>query len=118
MEVAVEGALVTGGGFQGTLTLTLINQGRRVVAAVRPNPTYPAGTLTFSMDAVGPVSVWIYDLHGRLVRKLDSPAVAAPMRELRLDGRDSRGRPLAAGVYFYRIEAPEGTATGRFVIAR
>jgi hypothetical protein len=35
-----------------------------------------------------------------------------------VDGNDDRGKKLASGLYFFRIQALEGKSSGRIVIAR
>ena len=87
-----------------------------------PNPFRPAisnAQLAFSIARSGALSVRILDAGGRVVRRLlDRPSAAAGRYFLPLDGRRDDGRPLASGVYFYRIQSPEGARTGRFAILR
>jgi hypothetical protein len=35
-----------------------------------------------------------------------------------IDGLDSKGLPLASGVYYYRVESADGVKLGRFAIVR
>jgi len=37
---------------------------------------------------------------------------------LPIDGADDRGTRLASGVYFYRLDTPDGEIEGRFVVAK
>jgi hypothetical protein len=37
---------------------------------------------------------------------------------MKLDGRGDHGERLGDGVYFYRVQAVERSATGRFLIVR
>lgn len=54
--------------------------------------------------ALGPVRIEIYDVQGRLVRRLlDSAQGAAPAARLRWDGRDELGRRLSSGRYWARV---------------
>jgi flagellar hook assembly protein FlgD len=86
---------------------------------VSPNPFNPSGVLTFRTYLAGPVSVHMFDLHGRLVRTLAViPSLAAGPHELRVDGQDDRGRAMASGVYFYRIQSRDGTTVGRVAILK
>jgi len=75
-----------------------------------PNPfrTYTdiAIEATGEMDAL---SVTIYSLAGRVVRKLEHPPTAGFVR-IRWDGRDSEGREVADGVYYARVRM---TARGK-----
>ena len=55
----------------------------------------------------------------QLVRTLlDAPLLDSGVHELGIDGRGERGRMLASGVYFYRVETPEGATRGRVAILK
>jgi flagellar hook assembly protein FlgD len=58
-------------------------------------------------------------MNGRLVRTLKDAPVAPPGRyELRIDGRDETGNPLASGVYFFKVETSEGSKVGRATVLK
>ena len=79
----------------------------------------PRGVLKFSTRAPGYVTTRLYDLSGRLVQTItQSKPLGAGDHALVIDGHDDRGAPLASGVYFYRIETPDGVSNGRFVVAK
>ena len=84
-----------------------------------PSPLRSQASLRFVTARRGPLRVGLYDLGGRRVRVLADPSDApAGLHRFSVDGRDDHGEVLAAGVYFYRIQAGEGEASGRFVILR
>jgi len=88
-------------------------------ASVSPNPLNPLGTLTFFMPKPGRVWVRFYEFNGKLVRTLREGSLEpAGYHDVSIDGRNRNGERLASGIYFYRIEAPDGTVTGRFAIAK
>jgi len=67
----------------------------------------------------GPVPIELYDLAGRRVRRLlDEASMAPGLHTITFDGRGDQGERLTDDVYFYRVQAAERTATGRFVIVR
>jgi hypothetical protein len=69
-----------------------------------PNPFRPSTTIGFGIPAAGNVRLRIFDTAGRLVRTLvDEHRVAGRWLQA-WDGRDATGRPVAAGVYLYRLE--------------
>lgn len=83
-----------------------------------PNPfsNQTAFDLGLPQDADAEVSV--YDVTGRLVRRMDLARSAAGSRRLAFDARGNDGRPLPSGVYFYRLHAGAETVTKKMVIAR
>jgi flagellar hook assembly protein FlgD len=75
--------------------------------------------LAFATTQPGAVRIELYDLNGRRVRRvLDEPFMAPGLHNVMLDGRGDQGERLGDGVYFYRVQAAERSATGRFVIVR
>jgi len=88
-----------------TSTPELAPAAARLLAAW-PNPFNPATTVAFELAAPGPVSLQVCDARGRRVRVLVAGRHhAAGRHEVRWDGRDERGRHLAAGVYLARLAA-------------
>ena len=83
-----------------------------------PNPFLNSGTLTFTTTRAGRLRVDITDVSGRLLRTLMKTDGRDGLHSLRFDGLDYGGRPLAAGLYFYRIETPDGMKSGHFVLLK
>ncbi|MFA4947727.1 MAG: choice-of-anchor D domain-containing protein, partial [Candidatus Krumholzibacteriia bacterium] len=83
-----------------------------------PNPLNPSTRIDFSLRESAPVSLRIYDATGRLVRVLlDEPRKAGRYSE-DWDGRDSRGRSVASGVYYCRLVSGSFTATRKMILLR
>lgn len=80
--------------------------------ASAPNPTKGNATISYSIPAQSEVSLKVYDATGRLVRTLASGTREAGVHSVTLDGRG-----LGSGVYFYRLQAGNFTATKKLVIA-
>jgi hypothetical protein len=119
VSVIVRGRLATGSLFEGPLNLNIVAGGGPLNTMLAPNPLNPAGTLSFLTRTPGRVRVSLYDLHGRFVRTLwEDRAAPAGAHEIGIDGRDANRRPLPSGVYFYRIESPDGAASGRFTVLK
>ena len=88
---------------------------------VAPNPTAGLSRVQFSIpDAAAktPTRVVIVDVTGRIVRVLANGVYPPGRHALELDGRDGRGRPLGAGLYFLRMECGPFVATRRMVLIR
>ncbi|MFH1842314.1 MAG: M14 family zinc carboxypeptidase [bacterium] len=75
----------------------------QVNLAAYPNPFNPQTTLVFSLRHPGPVQLGIFDLQGRLVRRLVHEQYTAGDHEVVWDGRADDGRAAASGVYFARL---------------
>jgi hypothetical protein len=63
------------------------------------------------------VTLAIFDAAGRRVAQLGN-AQGASRGVLAWSGRDGHGAAMPAGVYFYRLEGPGGTASGRVTLLR
>jgi hypothetical protein len=119
VPVTFEGRILTGGEFRAALDVAVIASGGGLAASVDPNPMSAGGMLRFVTRTPGPVRISLFDLSGRLVRSISEPAPSGSrLHQVRLDGLAGGGRALGSGIYFYRVEAPDGTAEGRFILLR
>ncbi|MCP4548820.1 MAG: T9SS type A sorting domain-containing protein [bacterium] len=83
-----------------------------------PNPFNPQVNIEFTLGAVGAVRVSIYDVSGRLVRRLADGQFANGRHELIWEGRDDQGRDQSSGVYFVQMETAGATERQRLVLLR
>ena len=84
-----------------------------------PNPVRTEAQLKFRTSRDGPLSVGIFDLFGRRVRRLlDMSSLPAGFYTVTFDGRDDDGIRLRDGVYFYQIRSGTGLKAGRLVVMR
>ncbi|MCX5752107.1 MAG: T9SS type A sorting domain-containing protein [Candidatus Krumholzibacteria bacterium] len=83
-----------------------------------PNPFNPTTRIAFELSAPVHVSLRIYDTTGRLVRELINDERLTGRCEENWDGRDSRERAVASGIYFYRFDAGSFTQTKKMVLLR
>jgi flagellar basal-body rod modification protein FlgD len=106
-----------GGDGSGVLSAAALI-GRTVRLAGRSFESSAGGAvLPFTLD--GPatrVALDVIDKDGNLLRRLDLGARAAGAHESRWDGRDSAGRPVTAGTYFFKVAA-EGRPGGPVPVA-
>jgi putative Ig domain-containing protein/flagellar hook capping protein FlgD len=86
--------------------------------SVRPNPLNPSTVVSFTMAQEGKVRVTVYDMHGRLVKTLLDDYRAAGQQKLTWDGSNSRNLKVSSGVYFFRIQAPEGQVVQRVAVVK
>ena len=86
-------------------------------ARLHPSPLRERSVLSFGITRRGLASVTLFDIHGRIVRRLiDEADLGVGRHEVTLDGRGDRGQRLEPGVYLYRVHAAEGVLSGRCVI--
>ena len=83
---------------------------------VVPNPS--PGQVRFEAALVGPSTVRIYDMVGRLQREIDLAPAAGGTYRADWDGRDSRGIQAPAGVYWARIGQGAPAHSSPVVIVR
>ncbi len=73
-----------------------------------PNPFNPATVISFRVPAPGRrVTLRIFDVRGRVVKTLLQDEMVAGERAVTWTGQDDRGRPVASGTFFYRLETDD-----------
>jgi hypothetical protein len=87
---------------------------RESALGVAPNPVRSGARVT--APAGGRLT--IHDARGRLVRVLSAGASAGSPYAGWWSGQDGRGAAVPSGVYFLRLEGPDGIVARRFVVAR
>ncbi len=83
-----------------------------------PNPFNPRTVVAFDLARGGPVRLDVYDVRGRLVRRLADSVFAAGRHVVTWDGRDGRGAEPASGIYFCRLHTDEGAQVHKMTLLR
>lgn len=83
-----------------------------------PNPTRGPVQAAFVLKTEGHVNLSVYNAAGGLVRQIVDAEMAAGPHEAHWDGFDQDGSRLAAGVYFFRLDALGQSRTMRVVETR
>jgi hypothetical protein len=88
-----------------------------------PNPFNPETWIPYDLASDATVSIYIYNVQGRLVRHLNMGKQEAGRyltkdRSAYWDGKDESGERVASGVYWYTLRAGEFDATRRMVILK
>lgn len=78
---------------------------------LRPNPFRQGTVLDFVLSSPGVVDVEVYDLAGRMVRKIETGRLAAGSHQVEWNGNDESNRRASAGTYFYVLKV-DGTVVG------
>ena len=85
---------------------------------VLPHPFPGRGVIELSAAGQGPVLVSIYDVAGRLVRRLETTVVSGDRASVQWDGRSAGGSHVASGVYFVRAERGAESVMRKLVLVR
>ena len=83
-----------------------------------PNPFNPTTTIAYEIPERAGVSLVIYDVGGREVRRLVSESQPRGRHEVTWDGRNASGDPAASGVYFYRLAAGDFVQTRKMILLK
>ena len=93
---------------------------RPLLLGNRPNPFQSATQIQFLVPdgPSQPTQVRVFDLQGRLVRDLLHEEIGPGLVSVDFDGRDGNGRPLGAGIYFYRVSVGDTRLTAKMILIR
>ncbi|MDZ7289002.1 MAG: T9SS type A sorting domain-containing protein [candidate division KSB1 bacterium] len=91
-----------------------------------PNPFFAGASLSakhaaltnisYSLPRATSVSVVVYDLAGREIKRLVDGAQNAGAHHVQWDGRDAAGNRVAAGTYFYRLQADKFSTARKLML--
>ena len=88
------------------------------IAQNYPNPFNPSTTISFSIPTVMMCSLDIYNIRGQKVRTLLNENKLAGRHSIVWDGKDTNGRSVSSGVYFYRLTTPNRTQTSKMLLMK
>jgi phosphatidylserine/phosphatidylglycerophosphate/cardiolipin synthase-like enzyme len=84
-----------------------------------PNPFVERTQIWFTLARTARARLAIHDVAGRRLRTFDlGERQAGTPHAVQWDGRDARGRTVAPGVYYYRIDAGGAATRGELTISR
>ena len=83
-----------------------------------PNPFNSETLISWFLLEPGPARVEVFALNGQRVAVLHQGPLQAGFHRIHWDGRDHEGRPLASGVYLYRLVSPGGVLTRKLTLLR
>jgi hypothetical protein len=88
------------------------------LAGAFPNPSDASTVIRFSLPASSRVTLVVYDVTGRVVRRLLDAEMPVGESDVTWDGLDESGQPVANGLYFYRLKAGDASRTGKLAVLR
>jgi len=83
-----------------------------------PNPFNPTTTIEYALPKSDHVRIAIYDMLGRHVCTLVDSRQLAGQFQTSWDGRDEHNIPVAAGIYFYKIQAGDFVQVNKLALLR
>ncbi len=84
-----------------------------VLLQSRPNPFSNETTIYYTLATRAKVTVRIFDISGRSIKTLVDGVIDPGIHQTRWAGDIDSGGEVASGVYFYRIDFPDGTSSLR-----
>ena len=92
--------------------------GQYILSQNHPNPFNPTTQISFSLPEVSDVILDIYNITGQKVAALVNGTLEAGEHSIEWDSRDQSGRPVASGIYLYRITAGDFTDTKKMILMK
>jgi hypothetical protein len=86
--------------------------------SVWPNPFTDNVRISYALAAAGNVSLQVRDVAGRTVRTLVNGLQKPGAYSVSWDARDSHGKQVPYGVYFYRLDTPGFRSVKKAVVTR
>ena len=83
-----------------------------------PNPFNPRTSISYDIPEPGGVTIWIYDVRGRLTREILNEQQSKGHHVVFWDGRNERFAPAASGVYFVRVAFKGASQMKKIVLLR
>jgi hypothetical protein len=88
----------------------------RSLGQATPNPFGTSTSISFVLAGPGAITLSVFDVHGRFLRKLAAGAYSAGTHTAPWDGRDSEGVRVPSGVYLYRLSGGRSVITRNLVV--
>jgi hypothetical protein len=83
-----------------------------------PNPFNPSTMISFNLKNKAHVSLSIYNIMGAKVNTLVNQELEPGAHSVRWDGVNGAGEKVSSGIYFYKLDTNEFSATKRMVLLK
>jgi hypothetical protein len=83
-----------------------------------PNPFNPSTTIQFVLSSPSQVKLKVYDIAGRLVKRLVDGKVGKGTHSIVWDGKNDRGQTVSSGVYLYKLTTEDFVKTKRMILLK
>jgi len=89
-----------------------------IMVTASPNPFTGSVEILFDLDVKTRAQISIYDVGGRMLRRISSGTLYPGSHSYHWDGKDLNGACASPGVYFCRLSAGGREVTAKLVLAR
>jgi len=83
-----------------------------------PNPFNLSTTIAFEIPTRQTVTLCIYDILGREIRRLLDKSLTAGKYKINWDGLDNSGNPVSSGIYLYRLETESAELSKKMILLK
>ncbi|MBI9032130.1 T9SS type A sorting domain-containing protein [bacterium] len=83
-----------------------------------PNPFNPTTTISFQIDEKGETVVEVYNVKGQKVNTLSKGHREPGNHTIVWDGRSTNGKPVASGLYFYKVSINGHNKTKKMLLIK
>ena len=84
-----------------------------------PNPFNPTTTISFSVTQTSPfVNLKIFNLKGQKVKQLVNETLPTGQHSIVWNGTDDNDQPVSSGIYFYKIQSGDFSATEKMILMK
>lgn len=83
-----------------------------------PNPANPETTFSFTLAHKQDVELTVYNIRGQKVRTLYEGSADEGAHSIVWDGKDTRGRVVSSGVYFYKLKTHDIELTEKMILLK
>lgn len=107
----------TGGDYASAIATVPVPSAKTALMQNAPNPFAGQTTIPYTLEGAADVTIDIFDVTGRRVARLKEGERAPGPHTALWNGRNGSGRPLASGVYFYRLVG-SGVGVKKMILVR
>ncbi|MDO9576685.1 MAG: choice-of-anchor D domain-containing protein [Candidatus Cloacimonadales bacterium] len=107
-----------------TVSVEITNAGNNLIPLVTklngnyPNPFNPNTKISFDLAEETDVNLVIYNMKGQIVKTLINTTMKADFHSINWNGTDNQNKPVASGLYFYKMQAGKYVSTGKCLLLK